>query len=289
MNKETFLEELRGYLRILEDQEQEDILAEYAQHIDMKLQKGLSEEEAIRDFGPMRELAAEILEAYHVKPEFDKKPSAGKVDWKGTGMADTGKWFRKAKSILKSKTMAVIEGIKRGYHWIGKKCLSLAAFLWKPFSRPRTKAKNTIEGDLHNVETVKIEQRTKKSFFTALLKGIATVWNWLWAFCIWWIRLFWNLLWLFMTLFFGGMALITLAGVGTILVLLPQGYPMVGMLLICLGAMLCLGTLSCGSYSLILHRKKEISEGETEGAFGDVAEHELDNGTETEENYEKDV
>ena len=37
MNKETFLEELRGYLRILEDQEQEDILAEYAQHIDMKL------------------------------------------------------------------------------------------------------------------------------------------------------------------------------------------------------------------------------------------------------------
>ena len=58
MNKETFLEELRGYLRILEDQEQEDILAEYAQHIDMKLQKGLTEEEAIRDFGPMRELAA---------------------------------------------------------------------------------------------------------------------------------------------------------------------------------------------------------------------------------------
>lgn len=72
MNKETFLEELRGYLRILEDQEQEDILEEYAQHIDMKIQKGLSEEEAIRDFGSMRELAAEILEAYHVKPEFDK-------------------------------------------------------------------------------------------------------------------------------------------------------------------------------------------------------------------------
>ena len=41
----------------------------------MKLQKGLSEEEAIRDFGPMRQLAAEILEAYHVKPEFDKKSS----------------------------------------------------------------------------------------------------------------------------------------------------------------------------------------------------------------------
>ena len=63
MNKETFLEELRGCLHVLEDQEQEDILEEYAQHIDMKRQKGLSEEEAIKDFGPVKELAAEILEA----------------------------------------------------------------------------------------------------------------------------------------------------------------------------------------------------------------------------------
>ncbi len=65
-NKEKFLNELREYLSVLEEQEQEDILAEYAQHIDMKMQKGLSEEEAIRDFGSVKELAAEILAAYHV-------------------------------------------------------------------------------------------------------------------------------------------------------------------------------------------------------------------------------
>ena len=47
-----------------------------------------------------------------------------------------------------------------------------------------------------------------------------------------------------------------------ILVLLPQGYPMVGMLLICLGGMLCMGALCCGSYSLILRRKKEEQETE---------------------------
>ena len=47
MSKERFLSELREYLSILEDQEQEDILAEYAQHIDMKMLKGLSEEEAL--------------------------------------------------------------------------------------------------------------------------------------------------------------------------------------------------------------------------------------------------
>ena len=63
MNKDKFLTELRAYLNILEKQEQEDILEEYAQHIDMKIQKGLSEEEAINDFGPVEELAAEILEA----------------------------------------------------------------------------------------------------------------------------------------------------------------------------------------------------------------------------------
>ena len=68
MNKETFLQELRSHLQILEEREQQDILDEYAQHIDMKMQKGLSEEEAIRDFGSVRELAAEILEAYHVNP-----------------------------------------------------------------------------------------------------------------------------------------------------------------------------------------------------------------------------
>ena len=79
MNKEMFLEELRGYLQILEDQEQDDIIEEYAQHIDMKLQKGLREEEAIRDFGPVKELAAEILEAYHVKPDFQKKKAAIKL------------------------------------------------------------------------------------------------------------------------------------------------------------------------------------------------------------------
>lgn len=93
MNKEMFLEELRGYLQILEDQEQDDIIEEYAQHIDMKLQKGLREEEAIRDFGPVKELAAEILEAYHVKPDFQKKKAAIKLPGLGGGTAGSGKTF----------------------------------------------------------------------------------------------------------------------------------------------------------------------------------------------------
>lgn len=292
MNKETFLEELRGYLRILEDQEQEDILAEYAQHIDMKLQKGLSEEEAIRDFGPMRELAAEILEAYHVKPEFDKRPSAHQPENRWSGIKDVGKLFRKMGSALKKKAGACIHGISRGFHWCAEKCRVLALWFWKPFSRAGAKTKGTdteeaflpvqdigLTGEEENafpendtdygrqmaigeeglkvLKTVNIEQKQKRGWGRAFFRGILKVWKLFAAFCIWWMRLFWNLLWLFMALLFGSLALITLAGVGTILVLLPQGYPMAGMLLICLGGMLCLGTLSCGSYSLILRRKKE--------------------------------
>ena len=65
MNKESFLKELQSGLAVLAESEQQDILAEYAQHIDMRMASGLTEEEAIRDFGDIRQLTAEILAAYH--------------------------------------------------------------------------------------------------------------------------------------------------------------------------------------------------------------------------------
>ena len=77
MNKKEFLDELEKKIRVLDKKEISDILDEYSQHIDMRMESGLSEDEAIKDFGDMDELAAEILEAYHVDPEYD---SAGKQD-----------------------------------------------------------------------------------------------------------------------------------------------------------------------------------------------------------------
>lgn len=70
MNKTEFLDELKNCLAVLEEGEQQDILEEYTQHIDMKMERGLSEEEAIGDFGDLGQLAAEILEAYHVNPDY---------------------------------------------------------------------------------------------------------------------------------------------------------------------------------------------------------------------------
>lgn len=113
-NKDKFLKDLREYLSVLEDQEQEDILEEYAQHIDMKMQKGLSEEEAIRDFGSVKELAADILAAYHVDSEHVMSAgrrgtlptvfcrNAGNTEQQGSGRYAAGKGWLKLRRCLSS-------------------------------------------------------------------------------------------------------------------------------------------------------------------------------------------
>ena len=71
MDKKTFLEELRSSLSVLQETELNDIMDEYEQHIDMKVKSGLTEEEAIAEFGNRKELTAEILEAYHVRADYE--------------------------------------------------------------------------------------------------------------------------------------------------------------------------------------------------------------------------
>lgn len=66
MKKKEFLQELEKRLHILNDQERRDVLEEYAQHIDLKIANGMSEEEAVAVFGKPEELAAELLDAYRI-------------------------------------------------------------------------------------------------------------------------------------------------------------------------------------------------------------------------------
>lgn len=73
MTKTEFLDYLEKRLHVLKEKERDDILSEYAQHIELKMQSGLSEEDAIHDFGNPDELAAEILDAYNVNPDYDKR------------------------------------------------------------------------------------------------------------------------------------------------------------------------------------------------------------------------
>lgn len=72
MKKEDFLRDLDSRLHILNETERKDILDEYAQHIDLKIANGLSEEDAAGDFGDIKELASEILSAYNVNLKYNK-------------------------------------------------------------------------------------------------------------------------------------------------------------------------------------------------------------------------
>ena len=62
MNKKEFLNVMEKRLSVLEAQEREDMLSEYAQHIELKMESGMSEQEAIDDFGDIDSLIAEILD-----------------------------------------------------------------------------------------------------------------------------------------------------------------------------------------------------------------------------------
>ncbi len=70
MTKTEFLALLEQRLIVLNDEERADLLSEYEQHIDMKVASGLSEAEAIADFGDPEELIKELLDAYHLNTDY---------------------------------------------------------------------------------------------------------------------------------------------------------------------------------------------------------------------------
>ncbi|MCQ4725145.1 DUF1700 domain-containing protein [Anaerotignum faecicola] len=72
MTKAEFLHTLEKRLQVLNEKERADILNEYSQHIDMRVESGLTEEETIKDFGNFDELVSEILEAYNLNPDFNR-------------------------------------------------------------------------------------------------------------------------------------------------------------------------------------------------------------------------
>ncbi|MBQ2777257.1 MAG: DUF1700 domain-containing protein [Peptococcaceae bacterium] len=76
MTKTEFLALLEQRLMVLNDDERADLLSEYEQHIEMKVASGLSEEDAITDFGDPEELIKELLDAYHLNTNYQPSGSA---------------------------------------------------------------------------------------------------------------------------------------------------------------------------------------------------------------------
>lgn len=104
MTRTEFIIGLKNRLNLLSESECVDIIEEYTNHIDMKMQEGKSESDAINDFGNLDDLADEILAAYHI----DKTKLQGTVQRTPTKTESKikGKWSEFTDNI-KSKTEKV--------------------------------------------------------------------------------------------------------------------------------------------------------------------------------------
>ena len=222
MNKNEFLKKLSKLLHMLQEEEVRDILDEYEQHNDMKVAGGMSEEDAIADFGSVEELAEEILDAYHVKADFKKKKVdvVGKVQaeskkvMKNAGEAGKSFWTRCADK-MKSVAASCKNGLKKAASNCKRWCLAPFLFLGNLFSKKK--------------EDDSIEKPVKEKKDWGIGKGICAFFRGI-------LRLLKKICYGCLLLCTGltGIFLILLTGI--LIVLLVLGYPVIGVTIATIGA-----------------------------------------------------
>lgn len=246
MNKEMFLKELSDRLQILNEQERKELLEEYAQHIDLKIQNGLSEEEAVKDFGAPEELIAELLDVYHINSEYaaqsgEKKKLFEKIpmpklrkEADNTGEKTEEQIAREqeekrlkeeAKRIKDEERKARSEERKQKNEAKRAKVL-----LWKEECKKKREEKRR-----------KRQERQAGSFLGRLVRSAED-------FVIWSVLIFWKFCLICMAAPMVFVGLLALFGTGMVAVLLMQGYPLIGITLIAAGVFLA----SAGVTGLIL-------------------------------------
>lgn len=255
MDKKTFIGELERALSVLQEDELKDIIGEYEQHIDMKVQSGLTEEEAITDLGSLTELSAEILEAYHVRADY----AAEKKKDKRFFLANKE---RVGKELISQTGEACARTGKQTMKWL--KHLGVWFFgvlmFWKArLLRPLAWAEGTSVMWRGGAGLMKKSRNTCTRLFAA---GIQ-LW---WCAARWCVRIGWNAFWIGFACFCGGMGLFFLYGLGFLVVMLAQGYPLLGLTLGCLGLNLCLFAATGFSLTLLWRKQKPVLHlAETEG------------------------
>lgn len=250
-NKEWFLKELQSRIALLEDAEQQDILAEYAQHIDLRVDGGLTEEDAIRDFGDLDQLAAEILEAYHIKPAFGQKAPKPRPPFPDTlrkGCTKTGACFRRAGSAAARFFRHLRLGIANGFHKCGDKLKGL-------FRRKAPEGETPLP---EKREEAPIPMTASQENHCPVRTALKRAFRALGRFCKLLARLLWNLALLICAVPFACLGLAAILCLGLLAVLLVQGYPLAGIAICCIGAALfCAGVLGLGS-SLVWRRPVSV-------------------------------
>lgn len=278
MNKSEFLAELQKGLTVLEDGEQKDILEEYSQHIDMKISTGLSEEEAIRDFGSIKELAAQILEAYHVKPEFQgTRQEKEKSDFSRDTVGEKKLWKKLTGSIRSAG--GSIKGFCATCFSKGKAALHK---LWHMVGIPFRRLGNKFRGKKEETaatsvrkekkmigtiaESIQPAQRNSGGIFYSLGRLIAGVFGAVWRCFLWCVRCAWNAFMIFGAFFCCFCTLCLLFFFAVLLVWLTQGFPLMGVTLACFGGVLCFGSLTVLFVTCIVRKKSAAEEENNETA-----------------------
>ncbi|MFR3627677.1 MAG: DUF1700 domain-containing protein [Lachnospiraceae bacterium] len=318
MDKNTFMRELERSLSVLQESELRDILSEYEQHIDMKVKSGLSEEEAIEDFGSLPELTAEILEAYHVRADYGpgqrggdgrRTEADGRSDGGGSGEGQ-GSREKERQEEDKWKTRASRAGKKTAgfFSELGRRALRLARrtgrwfsgvfifwreLLGRHFRRFSRFWKQKREERLYRTDgSMEMEKAGKKrgnagvslgrtaGSFGRRLAGMAKrCFNSLIRLTAWTARLFWNGVWIFLAGCMGGTGLMFLFCLGVLAVLMVQGYPVAGVTLGCLGVTMSLFS-AAGLGMTLLWKKQKKGPGAVSQWENGEAEEEAFAGTE---------
>ncbi|MCM1157758.1 MAG: DUF1700 domain-containing protein [Bacteroidales bacterium] len=233
MKKEEFLAKLRKNLSVLEEGEIQDIIEEYEQHIDMKMKEGLSEEEAIHDFGDLKELTEGILEAYHVR----KKAVGKATDAIGKGAGALGKSAETA----------------------GKWGVSQMKKLWSMLKRPFVQIKGKYPTDKRKPEG--------KGFWGKLWALVLAFCSLLGNGIVWSLHLIWNMFWLGFGILEGFITLGCVFLLGVLAVLLIMGYPFVGMTIVVIGIGLISSAVMLLCFTLIWKKKDKSDRGRSDGDF----------------------
>lgn len=297
MDKNTFMRELEQSLSVLQESELKDILSEYEQHIDMKVKSGLTEEEAIEDFGSLSELTAEILEAYHVRADYDggrrsgrgwktaagsrkdrKESAAGQESGEGGSFWHGEEWKTRAADAGK-RTAGVLSGLgrrtaglaRRAGTWILEILVFWRGLLGRPFRRLakvwEQRNGERIHPDAGDTETGMAGtpggdtgaalKRTRNPAGRRLLALVKKCADCAAGLVCGTVRLFWNGAWIFLAGCLFFLGLFFLFCLGLLAVLMLQGYPVAGVTVGCLGAAASLFSAAGLGMTFLRKRKKD--------------------------------
>ena len=234
MNKSEFLSELEKRIRVLDKSEIKDILAEYSQHIDMEISNGQTEDEAIKSFGSIEELTSEILVAYHVNPEYEYDAEISEI-------IDSDNIENKSKE--KKAFSEAKEGIKEWQKKLHDKRFAKKAIKAEQKALKKEKSKDEFG------EFIEKCKNNGKAVGRSVGNGVKTLTSKIWTLCKW----------IFVILCIipdAALAVISIFGIGILVVLMFQGYPVIGVLIALIG--MAIASVAFGGLLISIVVKKKV-------------------------------